>query len=332
MGVFESLVGCLGNCESLYSVGSGRDRCYVTCLDMAERSLELGIKDRSIAAGEAELLRRLISDCRQSIGKVETLRDHCVRRFEELRKAPSPTPTSPAPQQPTPQPPPQPLTPPPLSSSPTPPPTPQQLPQPLTLNREFIRSGGTWGFIGSILGLVSSLLFSLTIRSMQLFPQAPYLGIAALALVALFGSLDGYALVLFALRRLSKAYGNRAIWTNALYSLITAVAGGAALAAIIAYLGYLLSVTPVGVNEVAGVIIVISLFALFYIIILIIAYFMRETYNELSKSSGIGDFNLAAKWYWLGALLIIVLGIGSLLMIVAAIYAILGYNKLRKVV
>ena len=167
---------------------------------------------------------------------------------------------------------------------------------------------------------------------MQLFPQAPYLGIAALALVALFGLLDGYALVLFALHRLSKAYGNRAIWTNALYSLITAVAGGAALAAIIAYLGYLLSVTPVGVNEVAGVIIVVSLFALFYIIILIIAFFVRETYNELSKSSGIGDFNLAAKWYWLGALLIIVLGIGSLLMIVAAIYAILGYNKLRKVV
>ena len=48
MGVYDSLIDCFSNCEGLYSVGSGRVRCYDVCLDKAERLLELGSDDVSI--------------------------------------------------------------------------------------------------------------------------------------------------------------------------------------------------------------------------------------------------------------------------------------------
>ena len=49
--------------------------------------LELSIKDKTITADEAELLRELISNCRLNVGKVEGLKDCCVNKYEELRKA-----------------------------------------------------------------------------------------------------------------------------------------------------------------------------------------------------------------------------------------------------
>ena len=48
MSVYDPLVDCFGNCEGLYSVGSGRVRCYGTCLDKAERLLKLGSDNESI--------------------------------------------------------------------------------------------------------------------------------------------------------------------------------------------------------------------------------------------------------------------------------------------
>ena len=71
----------------MYPAGSGRVRCYGLCLDKAERLLELSIKDKTITADEAELLRELIGGCRVNVGKVEGLRDYCTNKYEELRKA-----------------------------------------------------------------------------------------------------------------------------------------------------------------------------------------------------------------------------------------------------
>ncbi len=164
-------------------------------------------------------------------------------------------------------------------------------------NPEDIRSAGTLGFVGSILMLI------------------PYV------------SIIGDILVLIALNRLSRAYGNNAIWSNALYALITAIVGGVVLALILAGTAYL-SLIYMGPGALSRAGMAIVFFIVFYIIILISGFFLRSAYNELSRSSGVSDFGSAARWYWLGAILTIII-VGIILYIVADIYAILGYSKLR---
>ena len=77
-------------------------------------------------------------------------------------------------------------------------------------------------------------------------------------------------------------------------------------------------------------------FLVFFIVLWIIAYvfvileyrFFRDAYRELARLSGVSDFDNAAKWYWYGALLFIIL-VGGILILVGDVYALLGYNKLR---
>ncbi len=171
-----------------------------------------------------------------------------------------------------------------------------------------IKSAGTLGLVGVILMLVG------------LIPYAEVLSIV------------GLILVLIALNKLSKAYNNETIWRNALYGFIMGIIGAVVLViAIFAYIGipiytmHALSPYDFGLS-----------FLVFFIVLLIIAYvfvileyrFFRDAYRELARSSGINDFNDAAKWYWYGALLFIIL-VGAILILIGHVYALLGYNKLR---
>ncbi|MCG2880656.1 MAG: DUF996 domain-containing protein [Vulcanisaeta sp.] len=172
-----------------------------------------------------------------------------------------------------------------------------------------IKSAGTLGLVGVILMLVG------------LIPQAGVLSVV------------GLILVLIALNKLSKAYGNDAIWRNTLYGFITGIIGVVVLvAAVFAYLMPMLALhalpmIPYGFG---------MKFLVFFIVLFIIAYvfvvleyrFFRNAYRELARSSGINDFNDAAKWYWRGALLFIII-VGAILILIGHVYALLGYNKLR---
>jgi len=172
-----------------------------------------------------------------------------------------------------------------------------------------VRSAGTLGLVGVILMLVGLI---------------PYAGVL---------SIVGLILVLIALNRLSRAYGNDAIWRNALYGFIMGIVGVVVLVvAVFAYLMpiLLLHAPPmIPYNFGTG-------FLVFFIVLFIIAYvfsilefrFFRNAYRELAGSSGVEDFNKAARWYWIGALTLIVL-VGAILILVGHIYALLGYNKLR---
>jgi uncharacterized membrane protein len=173
-----------------------------------------------------------------------------------------------------------------------------------------VRSAGTLGFVGVLLMLVGLI---------------PYAG--ALAIV-------GLILVLIALNKLSKAYGNEAIWRNALYAIITGIVGGVVL--VIAVFAYLMPIllllrAPPMIAYGFGTSLLVFLIVLFIIayVFMVLEYrFFRDAYRELARSSGINDFNDAAKWYWYGALLFIIL-VGAILILVGHIYALLGYNKLR---
>jgi uncharacterized membrane protein len=69
-------------------------------------------------------------------------------------------------------------------------------------------------------------------------------------------------------------------------------------------------------------------FVLAYVFVLLTGRYYRDAYNELAVATGVKDFNEAAKWTWLGALLFIIL-IGALLSFVGMVYALMGYNALE---
>ena len=174
-----------------------------------------------------------------------------------------------------------------------------------------VRSAGTFGLVGVILMLVGLI---------------PYAGVLAIV---------GLILVLIALNRLSRAYGNDAIWRNALYGFVMGIVEVAVLVvAVFAYLVpmLLLHVPPMIASPNGFG----TGFLVFFIVLFVIAYvfsilefrFFRDAYRELAGSSGVEDFNKAARWYWIGALTLIVL-VGAILILVGHIYALLGYNKLR---
>lgn len=176
----------------------------------------------------------------------------------------------------------------------------------LMLGKE-VKSAGTLGLVGIVL-----MLISLT----------PYTSILNIA---------GLILVLIALYKLSRAYGNEAIWRNALYSVVAGIVGVGVIAiAVIAYLmsmfmhAPLMNPVPIGNGYLGFVIGVIAA----YVLIVIEYYFLRGAYRELARSSGVEDFNKAAWWYWRGALLLIVL-VGAIFIIIGHVYALLGYNRLR---
>ena len=151
-----------------------------------------------------------------------------------------------------------------------------------------------------------------------------------LMLIPYYVNIVGYILVLVALYMLSKAYGNDAIWRNALYALIAAIVGSALLIfSAFAMLGATAFLTSLSytLSSIGVIGYFIALFIIAYVIIIISGRFMRNAYNELGGSSNIEYFNRAARWYWLGAVLTIVI-VGVILYIIADIYAIIGYSKL----
>jgi len=168
-----------------------------------------------------------------------------------------------------------------------------------------VKAAGELGFIGIIIQLAGLLLG----------------GVATLA---------GYVVELVALRRLSEALNNQAIWDNALRGVIVAIIGAGVL--IITILGLIFGwslLLPVhSLPWVALVVIPIGLWLLAYFFVVLAGKYYRDAYYELAKSSGVSDFQEAAKWTWWGALLFIVI-IGGILQLVGRVFALLGYDRLR---
>jgi Predicted membrane protein len=172
-----------------------------------------------------------------------------------------------------------------------------------------IKSAGTLGLVGTVLMLVG------------LIPHAEILSIV------------GLILVLIALNKLSKAYNNEAIWRNALYGFVMGIVGAVVLViAVFAYIIPILTMhalfpSPYGFG-LSFLVFFIVLWTIAYVFTILEYRFFRDAYRELARSSGINDFNDAAKWYWYGALLFIII-VGAILILVGDVYALLGYNKLR---
>ena len=142
-----------------------------------------------------------------------------------------------------------------------------------------------------------------------------YLG--SILLFIPFADVAGIVLVTLALRRLSRAYGNNAIGKNATYALVSTIASIGAFSAVF-----------LGINSNVGGL--IFAFALLPAVGLLVGgyWFMTNAYDELAESSEVNEFNKAAHWYYIGAVLLFFL-IGVIFLIIANIYALLGFRRLK---
>jgi Predicted membrane protein len=185
--------------------------------------------------------------------------------------------------------------------------------------QERVRSAGELAFIGVIIQLAGLLLG----------------GLATLA---------GYIVELIAIKRLSEAFNNPAIWRNALNAVIIAIVGTVVLiASTFAFLfglplllkpmnSYLYTSLYIGNPSLYPLLfigIVAAIFVVVYVFVLLLGRYYRNLYNELANSSGVSEFRDAAKWTWLGALLFVVI-VGAILVLVGRIFALLGYNRLKE--
>jgi uncharacterized membrane protein len=174
--------------------------------------------------------------------------------------------------------------------------------------QERVRSAGRLAFIGVIIQLAGLLLGGLA-------------------------TLVGYIVELIAIKRLSEAFNNPAIWRNALYAVIIAIVGTVVLIASTFAFLFRLPQLPIPMNSSQYpslyIGIVAAIFVVAYVFVLLLGRYYRNLYNELANSSGISEFRDAAKWTWLGVLLFIVI-VGAILALVGRIFALLGYNKLRE--
>ena len=143
----------------------------------------------------------------------------------------------------------------------------------------------------------------------------------------------GFLVELMALRRLSKAFNSRTIWSNAwkavVFALI-AVAGVAAFVATLFSLGRFLS----SVDVRSPLFLSLLFLAVFlawvsmYEFVLLAGKYYEDVYRELARLSGVAEFEAAARWTSRGASLF-VLFVGVAFLLVGRVHALLGYRSLR---
>lgn len=125
---------------------------------------------------------------------------------------------------------------------------------------------------------------------------------------------------LIAIKSLSKAFNNPAIWRNALYAVITAVVGTVVLVASIFALLFGIPLMPIPMKDDLYPLLVIgAIFVVDYVFLILSGRYYKNLYNELANSNGISEFRDAARLTWLGALLSIII-VGAFLMLVGRIF------------
>jgi len=171
----------------------------------------------------------------------------------------------------------------------------------------------TFGGVGSILVLLTPI------------PYAGWvLGIA------------GFILTLIAIKNISDYFQDHSIFSNMLISVVLAIVGliigGVVVAAAIFRMVGLGSLTsgsstaPTLSSDFVGAIaaLVVGL-AVIWIVFIISSYFLRKSYNSIATRLNIGMFRTAALVYFIGAILIILIGLGFLLILVAQILFIIAF-------
>ena len=150
-----------------------------------------------------------------------------------------------------------------------------------------------------------------------------YLGdISSLLVLTIILSGIGFILMPIALRRLSRAYGNGAIWRNTFYAILTVVASIALFIPFTLLLG-ISGYTPSNGAFIRALILYVFVFST------ITGWFLRKAYRELDLAGSVEEFSKAARWILIGAILYAI-GIGIIFIWIAHYYARRGFRELEE--
>jgi len=131
----------------------------------------------------------------------------------------------------------------------------------------------------------------------------------------------GYILVLIATKYVSDELGDKSIFDNMLYAVITGIIGAAAGGFII-ITGAAFSAVTFTASAIAGVIVGL---AIAWIALILSAVFIRRAFNAMASRLNVGTFRTAGLLYFIGAILVIALGLGFIILFVAAIIQIIAF-------
>jgi uncharacterized membrane protein len=197
-----------------------------------------------------------------------------------------------------------------------------------------LETSKTLGGVGAILMFVG------------IIPYINYFGVIELI---------GLILVMIALYNLASYYSERGIFDNALYGLIAGIVGGVIAAVVIVYTvltsltdflyklfpGWngdwttLSGLTPnvSNINPadilpfIAGI---FAFFVILWIFSIIATFFVRRSLRSLSAKSGVGLFSTAGLLLLIGAVLIIAIGIGLILIWISALLLAIAFFTIRR--
>jgi len=183
-------------------------------------------------------------------------------------------------------------------------------------------------FILSAIGAVTSAVAGSTAAATNML--APGISIAFI-LIAVAG-VAAIVMFLLAMHNLSEYYGERGIFTNALYAfLIVIIVGGVFIAAFyIIALSQLSSAatTPTSSTAISAILSVLGLAVALLVVVIVSAVLMMRAFEKLGEKSGVSTFKTAGTLYLIGVVLTIVF-FGIFIVWIAWILAATGFHSLK---
>ncbi len=151
-------------------------------------------------------------------------------------------------------------------------------------------------------------------------------GVGSILLFIPGASIVGWILILIAGKFISDELGDGAIFNNMIYAVITAIVG-AAVGVSILFTGLFAGAFTLftGGGAILGF---LGALAAFWIFAVISSYFLKRAYDIAGTKLNVPQFQSAGKFYFWGALLVIIL-VGVILLLIAYIYQILAYFSIR---
>ena len=145
-------------------------------------------------------------------------------------------------------------------------------------------------------------------------------GIGAILLLIPGINIVGYILILIATKYVSDELGDKSVFDNMLYAVITGIVGAIA-AAFIFLTGAVFSAATFKVSAIAGILVAL---AVAWLALIASSIFIRRSYNTMATRLNVGTFKTAGTLYFIGAILTIIL-VGLVILFVAAIVQIIAF-------
>ncbi len=139
-------------------------------------------------------------------------------------------------------------------------------------------------------------------------------------------SIVGYILVLIGVKYISDDLGDKKIFDNMLYAVITGIVG-VAVGAFVLFTGAVFGIFTLGISAIGGL---IAGLAIVWVFLIISSIFIRRAFDTMATRLGVKAFGTAGMLYFVGALTSVIL-VGFLILFVAFIFQIVAFFSIQEV-